>query len=191
MTTLTQIHQLLAYLYGDDTIPVATDTEYLRRTAFINASIKRLYNLREWNHLAIIESVVITGGVATLAKRPSSVLSVKSTEDTYTKVEYEDYDSFNVNPIFYETATGFVTNKTVTPLTVKYIPAFVDLLLITSNVDFPASLVAKGALVEVRRQEDPEYDATQDQQAYKEELREFSALQNRSINKVITSSYQL
>lgn len=191
MTTLSQIHQLLAYLYGDDTIPVATDTEYLRRNAFINAVIRRLYNLREWDHLAIVESVTVTGGVVTLTKRPSSILSVKTSEDNYTKVDYEDYDPMDTRPVFYETATGFVTNKGVTPLEVKYIPAFVDLSATTDDVDFPASLVAKGALVEVRRQEDPEYDGTQDVQAYKEELREFSALQNRSINKIITSSYSL
>ena len=86
MSTLTQIHQLLAYLYGDDTIPAASDTEYLRRTSFINAVIKRLYNLREWTHLSIKEDVVPVGDTVTLSKRPSSIADVRylqSGDDVY------------------------------------------------------------------------------------------------------------
>jgi len=193
MSTLTQIHQLLAYFYGDDTIP--TETEYLRRTAFINSVIKRIYNLKEWNHLTLTESKAVSGGAIALTKRPSSVLEVRYIQDgddvIYTKVDPEDYDASSEYDIFYETSTGITTNQTRTPLSVTYIPAFTDLSAITDDVDFPASLVAKGALVEVRRQEDPEYDATQDIQAYKEELREFNALQNRAIHRVFSSSYEL
>lgn len=195
MSTLAQIHQLLAYFYGDDTIPVATDAEYIRRTAFINSAIKRLYNLREWPHLAITESKAVSSNAVALTMRPSSVLDVRYVQDgddiIYTKVDYNDYDASSGYDIYYETSTGITTNQTRTPLTIKYIPAQVDLSATTDEVNFPASLVAKGALLEVRRQEDPEYDVTQDKQAYQEELREFTALQNRAVHKVFSSSYEL
>jgi len=195
MSTLSEIQQLLAYAYGDDTIPVATDPEYLRRTAFINAVIKRLYNQKEWPHLLLTESKAVSGGAVALTKRPSSVLGVRYVQDgndvLYTKVEYEDYAASSTYDLFYETSTGITTNQSRTPLEITYIPAFTDLSLITDDVDFPASLVAKGALVEIRKQEDPEFDISQDKREYQEELREFTALQNRSKNKAVRSAYEI
>lgn len=152
MANLNEILQQVSILNDNSsTIPAVSDEAYTMRVKLINEKLKWLWNYQNWNHLATEVSTAFTSKQATLPVRQDGVLNVFDGTTEYTPV---DYETFKLNGtsgnLYYLDGVTLNVNQDVTPLDVRYIPEFTELVDGTDEVDFPASLVAKLILPQVK-----------------------------------------
>ncbi len=188
MATLSEIQTILANKLGEETYPATSDTDYILRKTFINRIVERLVNMRDWRHLATTATVTVTGGNATITGMKKDGLKdvrVVNSGDTadyiFEEVPYQKHDDYTSSDyVYYLTGNVLTTKYDTSALTVRYQPAYTALSTLSSSIDFPAGLIASGALVDTLYSSDPDEPGPIQlaQQTYSDELREYLAQEN-------------
>lgn len=195
MPTLYDARQRLSYLLGESSQPSST-SEIALRDQFINDSLIDVYNRREWAWTRTNATVPIVNGLASL---PSTVrqegvkdlreVLVDQPDHIYRLIDYREFDSYNNTSYVYR-LTGnaesgsylaqlSVTNASIATVYFTQKPPLLANVSDTFPLPNGAMILAKGALMYYRMQQDPQADVTPESQSFENEILKLVQLENR------------
>lgn len=185
----------LSFLLGETALPSNT-AEVAKRDRFFNQVGKDVHHRKEWEWARDLATVPISNGVATLpsSTRQDGLLDIRivnsgKADDVFAEIDYRNFDAYHATDKAYYLlgnaelgnyrAQLTFTNASIA--TVRYQTKFPNLSGPSDTYQIPngSMILAKGALVYYRQQEDPQADVSQERNDFETAVGELMRLENR------------
>jgi len=178
----------LSYLLGEDSVPT---TGIDSRIGFINRVLEDIISRQKWSWNLGKTTVTLTGNSGALPAdfRQGGIIYVKNQDGRYLSEVDERYvaqypgNVFFIGGDYVNGHTITVNNDQDTVLTIEYAkrpPVFADLMSVLEFAIPIRIVVARGALIDVRRSENPFADVAPETAEYENEIRKLFRLERQS-----------
>lgn len=186
MATLNDYLLELSYVLGETSVPTSGIDD---RKSFINSVRRDIFGRRPWKWATKWnQTVSLTNGAGTLPAdyREGGVIDVNDGTNTYQKIDPTEALKYDTGSYVYwvtgNNVDGFTlnTNQTPTSLTVSYATKSTELAT-SETCPIPLSEpVVKGALVYIRKSENPMAETTAEEAEYEKSLLKLIRLDSQS-----------